>query len=168
MTVPQSRELPESSSEQVFGGKLYELASNYPHIKNVALDVPRRVSDAFGNPGYVPVTGIVDKAPLTATLVPVGRGHHRLFLNSAVRAAIGKGPGDSVQVKVRFDPADRMPQVPADLQSELKGAEALDVWAALTPSRRKELLVYLADAKRGDTRSRRITHIVDSALHGPT
>ena len=166
--MSQSSELPESSNEQIFDGELYELASNYPHIKNVALDVPRRVSDALGKRGYVPVTGTVDEAPVTTTLVPVGGGHHRLFLNSAVRAAIGKGPGDRVQVTVRFDPTDRMPEVPADLQSELKGAEALDAWAALTPSRRKELLVYLADAKRDDTRSRRIKNIVDSALHGPT
>lgn len=85
------------SSEQRFIGVLYELPSNYAHIMNVALDVPGSVSDAFGLRGYVPVVGTADGVELIATLVPVGGGRHRLFLNSATRQAIGKGAGDSVE-----------------------------------------------------------------------
>ena len=76
--------------EQRFVGVLYELPSNYSHIMNVALDVPAQVSDAFGMRGHVPVVGTADGAELTATLVPVGGGRHRLFLNRSVRDAIGK------------------------------------------------------------------------------
>jgi hypothetical protein len=133
---------------------------------NVALDVPSEVSDAFGVRGYVPVVGTVDGCPLTATLVPKGNGGHRMFLNAEVRTTIGKRPGQKVRLALRFDPAERMPDVPEDLQSSLRGAKAIDAWAALPPSRRRELLVYIADAKRQDTRKRRIRRVVDRLVPG--
>ena len=45
----------EESAEHRFAGVLYEVPSNYPHIMNVAVDVPASVSDAFGVRGHVPV-----------------------------------------------------------------------------------------------------------------
>ncbi|MYG99354.1 MAG: DUF1905 domain-containing protein [Acidimicrobiaceae bacterium] len=152
------------SGEHTFVGVLYELASNYAHIMNVALDVPVAVSEAFGLRGYVPVVGTADGMELAATLVPVGGGHHRLFLNSAVRSAIGKGAGDSVEVRIRLDRSNRTPETPPELQEALAEEGATTAWKALTPSRRKELLVWLADAKREQTRAGRIGRIVQTAI----
>ena len=152
------------SDEHRFVGVLYGLPSNYAHIMNVALDVPAEVSDAFGLRGHVPVVGTADGAELTATLVPVGGGRHRLFLNGAVRTAIGKGAGDSVEIRIRLDRSDRTPETPSDLQEALAGGGASAAWEALAPSRRKELLVWLADAKREQTRAARIGRIAQIAL----
>ena len=150
--------------EQRFVGVLYELPSNYAHIMNVALDVPAAVSDAFGVRGHVPVVGTADGVELTATLVPVGGGRHRLFLNSAIRQAIGKGAGDSVEIRIRLDRSDRTPETPLDLREALTEDGASAAWEALAPSRRKECLVWLADAKRDQTRAARIGRIVQTAL----
>ena len=152
------------SIEQRFVGVLHELPSNYPHIMNVALDVPASVSEAFGLRGHVPVVGAADGADFVATLVPVGGARHRLFLNGAIRDAIGKGVGDPVEIRIRLDGSDRTPETPADLQEALVEQGAAAAWEALTPSRRKECLVWLADAKRQNTRSGRISHIVHAAL----
>lgn len=154
--------------EQGFVGVLYEVASNYSHIMNVALDVPASVSDAFGVRGHVPVVGTADGADLIATLVPVGGGRHRLFLNGAIREAIGKGAGDAVEIRIRLDRSDRTPETPRDLQEALAEAGATAGWEALAPSRRKELLVWLADAKRDQTRANRVDRIVQSALEKGT
>ena len=150
--------------EHRFVGVLYELSSNYSHIMNVALDVPAVVSDAFGLRGHVPVVGTADGVELTATLVPVGGGRHRLFLNAAVRGAIGKGTGDSVEMRVRLDHSDRTPETPPDLREALAEDGASAAWEALAPSRRKECLVWLADAKRDQTRATRIGRIVQTAV----
>ena len=150
--------------EHRFVGVLYELPSNYAHIMNVALDVPAAVSEAFGLRGHVPVVGTADGAELTATLVPVGGGRHRLFLNGDVRNAIGKGAGDSVEIRAQLDRSDRTPETPSDLQQALAEAAASAAWEALAPSRRKELLVWLADAKREQTRAARIGRISQIAL----
>ncbi len=152
------------AGEQGFVGVLYEVASNYSHIMNVALDVPAAVSDAFGVRGHVPVVGTADGVELIATLVPVGGGRHRLFLNGAIREAIGKGAGDSVEIRIRRDRSDRTPETPLDLQEALAEGGATAGWEALAPSRRKELLVWLADAKRDQTRANRVNRIVQSAL----
>ena len=156
------------SSEQRFIDVLYELPSNYAHIMNVALDVPAAVSEAFGVRGYVPVVGTADGVGLTATLVPVGGGRHRLFLNAAIRQAIGKGAGDSVEIQIRLDASDRTPEIPPELQEALSEGGATAAWEALAPSRRKELLVWLADAKRDQTRTARIGRIVQAAIEEGT
>ena len=150
--------------EQRFVGVLYEVPSNYAHIMNVALNVPAAVSEAFGVRGYVPVVGSADGVELATTLVPIGGGRHRLFLNNAVRGAIGKGAGDSVEIRIRLDRSDRTPETPADLREALADGRAAAAWEALAPSRRKELLVWLADAKREKTRAARIGRIVQAAL----
>ena len=151
------------SDEHRFVGLLYELPTNYAHIMNVALDVPAAVSDAFGIGGHVPAVGTADGAELTATLVPVGGGRHRLFLNGAVRDAIGKEAGDSVEIRVRLDLSDRTPETPMGLREALAEDGASEAWQALAPSRRKECLVWLADAKREQTRAARIGRIVQTA-----
>ena len=154
--------------EHRFAGVLYELPSNYSHIMNVALDVPAAVSDALGLRGHVPVVGTADGVELTATLVPVGGGRHRLFLNGAVRGAIGKGAGDSVEIRIWLDRSDRTPETPPDLREALAEDRASAAWEALAPSRRKECLVWLADAKRGQTRAARIGRIVQAAVEEGT
>lgn len=150
-------------NRQSFEGVLYEIPSNYAHINNVAMDVPEHVSKSFGIQGNIPVSGTADTAPIISTLVPTGGGRHRLFLNADVRAAIGKGPGDQVHITVVFDPKDRTPELPGDLESALRDNDAWEAWEALRPSRRKGTLVYLADAKRPETRAKRIDQIVHAA-----
>ena len=152
------------SGEHRFMGVLYELPTNYAHIMNVALDVPTAVSAAFEMRGHVPVVGTADGVELTATLVPVGGGRHRLFLNAAVRGASGKGAGDPVEIRIRLDRSDRTPETPLDLREALAADGASAAWEALAPSRRKECLVWLADAKRDQTRAARIGRIVQTAL----
>ena len=118
--------------EQRFVGVLYEVPSNYAYIMNVALDVPAAVSDAFGMRGHVPVVGTADGTELAATLAPVGGGRHRLFLNNAIRRAIGKDAGDSVEVRIRLDPSDRTPETPPELREALAEEGATAAWEALT------------------------------------
>ncbi|MCY4663095.1 MAG: DUF1905 domain-containing protein [Acidimicrobiaceae bacterium] len=117
-------------SEHRLVGVLYKLPSNYEHIMNMAVDVPAAVSEAFGLRGLVPVVGTADGTELTATLVPVGGGCHRLLLNAPVRNSIGKGAGDQVTIQIRLNPEDR---TPADLQESLTGSGA---WP---PGRRSRL-----------------------------
>ena len=101
-------------------------------------------------------------------LVPVGGGRRRLFLNSAVRDAIGKGAGDRVEIQIGLDRSDRTPETPPDLQAALAEDGASAAWGALAPSRRKECLVWLADAKRDQTRAARIGRLVQTALEEGT
>jgi uncharacterized protein YdeI (YjbR/CyaY-like superfamily) len=50
---------------------------------------------------------------------------------------------------------------PADLAEALRAAQESDAFARLAPSHQKEYVMWLEDAKRPETRERRLAKIVD-------
>lgn len=59
------------------------------------------------------------------------------------------------------DPDARAIDPPADLAKALRAARLLDAFARLAPSHRKEYVMWLEDAKRPETRERRLVKIVE-------
>ena len=51
---------------------------------NPCVTVPDRVSRHFGKRGYVPVVAHFETGSVRSTLVPIGGGVHRLYVNEAV------------------------------------------------------------------------------------
>lgn len=125
------------------------------------VDVPAEVSVSFGVGGHVPVAGRVNGRAFHATLIPGPGARHRLFLEAELRSALRAEPGDLLEVMLERDPSNRVPPVPDDLAEALEiltGARArFDAWP---PSHRREILLWIAEAVRPETRSRRIARAV--------
>ncbi len=138
---------------------------------NPYVDVPERVSRAFepyGRDGRISVLGALNGRPMRTTLIPQGRGRHRLFVNGGMRAAAGVGVGDTVSFElaaVEVDDVRPPPDVAAGLR-RVKGARA--AFEALSPSHRRELLRHVDDARTPQTRRRRIAQIAEHALGART
>lgn len=134
---------------------------------NPYVDVPQRVSRAFApwaRGGRVRVAGTLNGVPVRATLVPVGQGRHRLYVNGGMRAAAGVGVGDLVSLVLRPTGPDEV-ELPADVAAALADVAGVqEAFAALAPSHRRELLRYVDDARTPQTRTRRIGRLVDHAL----
>ena len=93
-------------------------------------------------------------------MMPIGDGSFRLYLNGVIRKASGTGVGDRVEVEVRFDANYRSGPthpMPAWFRTALKKNPAASKnWEALIPSRKKEILRYLAALKSPEARERNL------------
>jgi Domain of unknown function (DUF1905)/Bacteriocin-protection, YdeI or OmpD-Associated len=91
-------------------------------------------------------------------MMPDGSGNFYLYLHGTMRKASGTKVGDRVRVEIEFDAAYRNgPQhpMPAWFKQALDGnPQAKRNWAALIPSRKKEVLRYLSGLVSAEARLR--------------
>ncbi|MGN7133309.1 YdeI/OmpD-associated family protein [Rhodococcoides corynebacterioides] len=99
--------------------------------------------------------------------VRIGRmgGENLVGLNKAVRAELGVEAGRTVDALVELDEQSREVDVPTELAEALDAEGVRAAFDALAPSARKEHARAVADAKRADTRARRVAAVV-AALRG--
>lgn len=94
-------------------------------------------------------------------LAPMG-GENLIGLSKATRADLGVAIGDDVTATVELDTAERIVDVPDDLAAALDAGGLRAAFDALAPSKRKEAARSVVEAKRAETRQRRIDAVVDS------
>lgn len=71
-------------------------------------------------------------------------GKWRLYLNGPMRKAAGKDVGDTIEIKIDYDPKERTIPMHPKLKSALKeNKEAKATFDKLSPSRQKEILRYI-------------------------
>jgi len=122
--------------------------------------VPATVVDALGGGGRVPVRATFDGVEYRGSIASMG-GEKVLGVLKAIRDQLGKVPGDAVVVTVARDDAPRTVTVPSDLGAALTAAGRRAAFDALSFSHQREYVEWIDDAKRAETRARRITKTVE-------
>lgn len=118
--------------------------------------VPFDVEHAFGMK-RVPVHATIDGVPYRGTLVRMGMPDHILIVLKDIRRAIGKEIGDAVNIVVWEDTDERTVDIPPDLLTALAAApDAKARFEKLAYTHRREYVLHINDAKKPETRLRRI------------
>jgi hypothetical protein len=103
------------------------------------------------------------------TTVTRMRGEFLLGLNREVRAGAGVNAGDSVAIEIALDTAAREVDVPEALASALDGDRVAGAaFNALAYTHRKEYARWIGDAKREETRQRRVGQALELLREGKT
>jgi hypothetical protein len=103
-----------------------------------------------------PVRATVNGYAWRTSVMRMG-GEFLVGLNREVRERAGAGTGDRVEVELALDTAPREVEVPPALATALAGdAAAQAAFDALSFTHRKEYARWVAEAKRPETRERRI------------
>jgi hypothetical protein len=103
------------------------------------------------------------------TTVTRMRGEFLLGLNRAVRQEAGVEVGDTVEVKLELDTAPREVEVPEALANALAGdSKASAAFDRLAYTHRKEYARWIDEAKREETRRRRVAQALEMLRQGRT
>ena len=114
----------------------------------------------FGRKGRIPVAVTINGYSYRSSLSPMG-GCHVLPVNAEVRAGAGVSAADQVTVHLHEDTAPRAVEVPDDLANALSGAKLLEKFGAMSFTHQKEWVKAITEAKRPETRTKRIADCVE-------
>ncbi len=120
----------------------------------------------FGTNGKVPVNATIDGVPDRGALFRMGMPDHMLGVLKSIRQQIGKGPGDIVAVVLWKDDEPREVAVPPELKARMKKAGVLPFFEALSFTNRKEYCRWIAEAKKDETRARRLDKAIELLTNG--
>lgn len=140
-----------------------------PHGKTATFfHVPPEVMEALGPKRRVAVRVTVNGYAYRSTVAPMG-GEFLLPLNRQNRAAVGVAAGEVVQVTIERDEEPRVAEVPEDLAAALATDEAAgEAFAGLSYSHQREYTEWISEAKRAETRTRRVTQALERLRAGKT
>jgi hypothetical protein len=130
------------------------------------IEVPSAVVDALGAGKRPPVRVTLHEHTYRTTVARMG-GRFLVPVSAEVRKAAGVTAGDELDVGIELDDAPRTVDVPTDLAAALASEpEAAQAWERLAYTHRKEWVRSVEDAKKPETRARRVAAAVD-ALRAP-
>lgn len=126
------------------------------------IEVPDAVVEALGRGKRPPVRVTIGSHTYPSTVARMG-GRFLVPVSAENRALAGLVAGDELDVTLTLDDAPRDVPVPDDLAAALAGvAGARERFDALAPSHRKEHVRSVQEAKKPETRARRLAAVVDA------
>jgi len=129
---------------------------------------PYDTGKEFGTKGKVPVKVTFHGVPYSGSLIKYGKPLHVLGVAKAIREQIGKGPGDTIEVVVWKDEDVRTVEVPSQFENLMKKEGLLSVFEKLSYTHRKEYCRWIAEAKKQETRMKRLEKAIEMLKKGVT
>ena len=123
------------------------------------ITIPFDVQEVFGGK-KVPVKVRINAAEYRSTIFRM-KGEYLLVVPRAFREAAGVKAGERVTVEIERDTEARTVEVPEDLAQALSDAGLSEAFAKMSYTHRKEYVSSVSEAKKPETRARRIAKAVE-------
>jgi hypothetical protein len=125
------------------------------------VELPFDPKEAFGRV-RTPVKVTINGFTFRTTICAMG-GAYWIPVNRANRDGAGIAAGDKIAVAIQPDTMPRVVKPPADFVQALRAAPpAYPAWQKLSYSHQKEYVVAIEEAKKPETRARRIAKAVET------
>ena len=133
-----------------------------PGKSTAALKPPFDVVEVFHTKARVPVKGTINGFPFRSSLMNMGDGH-MMAVNAQLRAGGNCKGGDTVDVVMELDEEERRVVLSASLKKIIASdPRTKESWAKLSFTHQKEWMRAIDDAKRPETKEKRITAMMDA------
>jgi hypothetical protein len=130
------------------------------------VEVPFDVEKEFGSK-RPKVKALIEGVPYRGILTRMGTEYHMLIVLKEIREQIGKTFGDEVTITVEPDTEPRMIDVPAELKKAFKAErEAKAFFEKLSYTHQREYVTWINEAKREETRQKRILKTIEMLKEG--
>jgi hypothetical protein len=126
---------------------------------NTGIEVPAEVVAALDGGKRPAVVVTVNGYEYRSTVAPMA-GKYLLPFSAERRKESGIQGGDAIDVELTLDSAPRTIEIPDDLQAAIDASKGAAVWDTLSYTYKKEHVRSILDAKKPETRARRITAVV--------
>lgn len=127
---------------------------------------PFDVEKEFGTKGKVPVKATFNGVRYAGSLIKYGNPLHMLPMLKAIREQTGTAPGDTVEVELWKDEETRAIELPADLSEAMNREGVTPLFDRLSYTHKREYCRWITDAKRDETRRKRLEKAVEMLKRG--
>jgi hypothetical protein len=129
--------------------------------------IPFDVEKVFDTRARVPVRGTINGFPYRSSIFPYRDGKHYMAVNKATREGAKAKAGETISVVMERDEEPRVITPSTDLARALKASkEALAAWEKLSYTHQKEYAKAIEDARKPETRARRIEKTIAQLAAG--
>ena len=135
-----------------------------PHGPAAAVVLTDEQVASLGNGKTPPVRVSVNGVTVGGRVMRRG-GQNLIGLSRAVREQLGVEPGQRIRVAIELDDQPREVEIPPDLAAALAAEPAARIaFDALSFTHRKEYVRWVEEAKKPETRERRVRETVSRVL----
>jgi len=125
------------------------------------VDFPYSVQDEFGVKGRVKIKCSFDGIPYRGSMVKMKTVNHIILILKSIREELGKGEGDSVEIRLTQDLEERTVKLHPLLSEAFAGNPKVQAtYEALSFTNKREIFKALSEAKKEETRLRRLDKIL--------
>ncbi len=124
--------------------------------------IPPEVASQLKLKGMPKIQSVIAGRPYRGSLMPMGDGTYCLGVLKSIQEAAGVGVGDVITIELELDNAPRTVAPPDDLAAALvRDRKATSAWDALSYTNKKEMARSIAEAKKPETRARRLAQAIE-------